>query len=292
VTSLAPAARASVPAAGQESWRGELSLTVRPRNGRSVAVQQYHRGALRVLRPMYLDPTGQVTYVIVNPGGAYLDRDRYRIDVAVEDGAELMLTTQSATKVYRTPQDRAVQQVTIRLGKDSRLEYLPDQLIAYRGSRYRQDTRIEMDSTASLMLSEVVTPGWSPTGTPFLYTELRLRTDITMGGRPVVLDNLVLAPRDGARGMNRVGFLEGHTHVGSLLVVDPRVDDAALGMARVRVATRAGHLVGGVTTLSVPGLALRVLGTSTQEVDELILAVVDELRARWFGQPAVDLRKY
>jgi urease accessory protein len=293
VTTLAPAARASFPpAAGQESWRGELALTVRPRNGRSVAVQQFHRGALRVLRPLYLDTSGQVTYVIVNPGGAYLDRDRYRIDVTVDDGAELMLTTQSATKVYRTPEDRAVQQATIRLGQNSRLEYLPDQLIAYRGSRYRQDTRIDMDSTASLMMSEVVTPGWSPTGTPFLYTELHLRTVVTMAGRPVVIDNLVLAPEDGARGMNRMGFLEGHTHVGSLLVVDPRVDDAALEMARVQVATRAEHLVAGVTTLSVPGLALRVLGTSTQELDELIVAVVDELRARWFGQSAVDLRKY
>ena len=292
MTALAPAVRASIAAAGQGSWRGELALTVRPRNGRSVAVRQFHRGALRVLRPIYLDTSGQVTYVIVNPGGAYLDRDRYRIDVTVDDGAELMLTTQSATKVYRTPEDRAVQQATIRLGQDSRLEYLPDQLIAYRGSRYRQDTRIEMHPTASLMMCEVVTPGWSPTGTPFQYTELRLRTVVTTGGRPVTIDNLVLAPEDGARGMNRVGFLEGHTHVGSLLVVDPRVDDAALEMARERVATRAGHLVAGVTTLSVPGLALRVLGASTQEVDELILAVVDELRARWFGQPAVDLRKY
>jgi urease accessory protein len=292
MTTRAPVARASVPSAGPEAWRGELALSVRPRNGRSVAVEQFHRGALRVLRPMYLDATGQVTYVMVNPGGAYLDRDRYLVDVAVEDGADLMLTTQSATKIYRTPTDRAVQQAVIRLGQDSRLEYLPDQLIAYRGSRYRQDTRIEMDSTAALMMSEVVTPGWSPTGAPFLYTELRLRTLITMGGRPVAVDNLVLAPQDGADGMNRVGLLEGHTHVGSLLVVGPGAGEAALEMAREHVSTRAGRLVGGVTALSVPGLALRVLGNSTQEVGELILAVVDELRARWFGQPAVDLRKY
>jgi urease accessory protein len=299
VTTLAPAARTSVAGArtsvaatGQDAWRGELALTVRPRNGRSVAVRQYHRGALRVLRPIYLDTTGQVTYVMVNPGGAYLDRDRYRVDVAVEDGADLVLTTQSATKVYRTPEDRAVQEATFRLAQNSRLEYLPDQLIAYRGSRYRQDTRVEMDSAASLMMSEVVTPGWSPTGTPFLYDELRLRTVVTMGCRPVAVDNLLLAPQDGAAGMNRVGCLEGHTHVGSLLVVDPRVDEAALEMARESVFTRAEHLAGGVTALSVPGFALRVLGASTQDVDELILAVVDELRARWFGQPAVDLRKY
>lgn len=291
MTTVTPAP-APDPATAHETWRGELVLTIGTRSGRSVAVEQFHRGALRVLRPMYLDATGQVTYVVVNPGGAYLDRDQYRIDVTVADGAHLLLTTQSATKVYRTPGDRAAQQSTVRLGGRSRLEYLPDPLIAYRGSRYRQDTRIEMDPTACLMMSEVVTPGWSPTGDLFLYDQLRLRTSVTMAGRPVAIDNLLLAPRDGAAGMQRTGLLEGHTHVGSLLVVDPRVDESTLQLVRGHLADRAEHLVGGVSALSVPGLALRVLGTSTQDVEELILAVVNDLRTRWFDQSAVDLRKY
>ncbi len=73
--------------------------------GRSVASRQFHEGALRVLRPHYLDESGQVCYVMVNPGGgAYLGSDLFVVDVEVEaGGADLLLTTQSATKVYRTP---------------------------------------------------------------------------------------------------------------------------------------------------------------------------------------------
>jgi urease accessory protein len=40
---------------------------------------------------------------MVNPGGAYLGADVFVIEVEVEAGADLLLTTQSATKVYRTP---------------------------------------------------------------------------------------------------------------------------------------------------------------------------------------------
>ncbi|GGC91788.1 urease accessory protein UreD [Tersicoccus solisilvae] len=299
-----PAGTAAVPGSGvapvapastgtTETYRGELELTVRrDAAGRSVAAHQYHRGALRVLRPHHLDGSGQVAYVVVNPGGAYLDRDRFRIGVEVAEGASLLLTTQSATKVYRTPGDRATQQLTARLGPGSRLEYLPDQLIAYRGSRYRQETRVAMDPTACLVLSEVVTPGWSPNGEPFLYDRLGLRTIVTMGERPVAVDNLVLAPRDGAAGMTGLGYLEGHSHVGSLLVVDPRVDDAVVDAARDRLAARAGSLTGGVSALAVPGLTMRVLGSSTEQVTGAIRSVVDDLRARWYRQDPVDLRKY
>src|SRR4029079_12754910 len=63
------------PKSGEAAGRtpapmGELALQIEHRGGRSVATHQYHRGALRVLRPHYLDDSGQVCYVIVNPGGA------------------------------------------------------------------------------------------------------------------------------------------------------------------------------------------------------------------------------
>ena len=55
------------------------------------------------MRPNYLDNTGQVCYFLINPGGGYVDGDTYRMEITVEEEAELLLTTQSATKVYRTP---------------------------------------------------------------------------------------------------------------------------------------------------------------------------------------------
>src|SRR6476661_4335908 len=207
---------------------GELELQVAVRAGKSYASHQFHQGALRVLRPHYLDESGQVCYVVVNPGGACLGADLYVIDVEVGDGADLLLTTQSATKIYRTPGSFAEQRMRLRLGEGARLELAPDQVIAYREASYRQNTHVTVRPSSSLIMAEIVTPGWSPDGASFRYEELRLRTEIYVetgaGTELLALDNLLVRPP--LNDVTGMAFMEGFSHLGSLMVVDPRVDQA------------------------------------------------------------------
>jgi urease accessory protein len=276
---------------------GELALRIEERARRSVAVHQYHRGALRVLRPHYLDETGQVCYVVVNPGGAYLGADRYVMDVEVGDGASLLLTTQSATKIYRTPGSFAEQRMRIRLGEGARLELAPDQVIAYREASYRQNTHITVRPTSSLVLAEVITPGWSPDGASFRYEELRLRNEIHVeaggaGTRLLALDNLLIRPPlDDVTG---TGFMEGCSHLGSLVVVDARVDQA-LADELHRMAAEFDAYTGvslGATMDGITALVLRSLSNSTDKLNTLLGGCSGLLRQRWYGQAPLNLRKY
>lgn len=277
--------------AAPATWAGTLSLDIDRRDGRSIAVRQFHDGALRILRPHYLDRSGQVCYVIINPGGAYLGGDKYLIEVSVADGAELLLTTQSATKIYRTPNDRAEQHMNISLGAGARLELLPDPLIAYREASYGQVTRVDMAPSASLVLAEVVTPGWSPDGGFFRYDEIRMRNEISIGGRLTVLDNLLIRPGSGSP-VDSSAFMAEYTHLGSLLVMDARVDAALVDELHALLAPKndGGQL--GVTLLDGPGLALRAVSHSTERLNEMLAAAVDLLRKRWYGQEPLNLRKY
>ncbi|MEV8132359.1 urease accessory protein UreD [Pseudarthrobacter oxydans] len=275
---------------------GRLELRVAVRGQRSVAAHQYHQGALRVLRPHYLDDSGQVCYVVVNPGGAYLGADLFVLDIEVQDGADLLLTTQSATKVYRTPGSYAEQRMAVRLGEGARLELMPDQLIAYREASYRQHTHITVRPTSSLVMAEVVTPGWSPDGAAFRYEEVRLRTSIRVEGpdgiRLLALDNLLVRPPAGD--VTGLGFMEGFSHVGSLLVVDPRVDQALADDLHAlaqdhdpRTGISLTRTASGTT-----GLVLRALSNSTGELNNLLAACTSLLRKRWHGQEPLNLRKH
>ncbi|WP_223982656.1 urease accessory protein UreD [Arthrobacter sp. NicSoilB8] len=275
---------------------GELELRITARAGKSVAAHQYHRGALRVLRPHYLDDSGQVCYVLVNPGGAYLGADLYVIDVEVADGAKLLLATQSATKIYRTPDSFAEQRMRLRLGEEARLELAPDQVIAYREASYRQNTHVTVRPTSSLIMAEIVTPGWSPDGAAFRYEELRLRTEIRVesggAGGLLALDNVLIRPSVGD--VTGMAFMEGFSHLGSLMVVDPRVDQALADELHGITAGFDAHTGVSLTAavLGTSGLVLRSLSNSTEELRRVLGAATAMLRKRWYGQDPLDLRKY
>ena len=291
----------------RSAWTGQLRLSVAAREGRSYAARQFHEGALRIMRPHYLDDSGQVTYTVINPGGAYFGADTYLMDVELAEGASLALTTQSATKVYRTPQGPASQHLSVRLGPGSVLEYIPDQLIVYRGGSYLQKTLVEMDPTASLLLAEVVTPGWSPSGESFAYDELRMRTEVRVfapqeephttvaRARRLVVDQLRIRPGE-HEDVTGMGFMEGNSHTGQLLIADRRLDAAIY--ERLTEVVDASRTHSGITragTGAVQGVrcvCIRSLARSTEDIAALHRTVADVLRREWRGQDPVFLRKY
>ncbi len=186
--------------------------------------------------------------------------------------------------------------MAVRLGEGARLELMPDQLIAYREASYRQRTSVTLRPSSSLVMTEVVTPGWSPDGAAFRYEEVRLRNDIRVetdgGSQLLALDNLLIRPPLGDVG--GLGFMDGYSHLGSLVVVDARVDqeladelhgltagfDALTGISLTRPAA------------GVAGLVLRSLSHSTDELNRLLRSCTDLLRGRWYGQGPLDLRKH
>lgn len=287
-------------------WTGELELRTATRGSRSYAHHQFHRGTLRVLRPHYLDNSGQVTYTIINPGGAYFGGDNYLIDVGVGAGSSLLLTTQSATKVYRTPQGPANQEMRIRIGEDATLEYLPDQLIVYREGSYLQHTLVEMHPSAGLALAEVITPGWSPEGTDFAFDELRMTTEIRLseddgGARLLAMDRLRIVPSEN---VSQLGFMEGYSHTGQLILAHRGIDQAVFDALAELVAdsdaysgtysgiTRAGVDLGCLDGLPSPTcVVVRTLANRTGAITALQHAVVDLLRQLIGDRESINLRK-
>jgi urease accessory protein len=88
--------------------------------------------------------------------------------------------------------------------------------------------------------------------------------------------------------------MEGFSHLGSLLVVDPRVNEALAD--ELHALGRDFEAYTGVSlTASVAGttcLVMRSLSHSTEELNRLLRACTSLLRERWYGQAPLDLRKY
>ncbi len=279
---------------------GSLVLRVAAHGGKSVVTGQRHSGALRLLRPLYLDASGQVAVTVVNPGGGILGGDRYALEASVEAGADLLLTTQSATKVYRTPEDHAESVQRFTLGAEARLESVPDSVIPYAGARFRQSTEVRMDPTASLAIAEITTPGWSPDGTAYAFDELTLTTRVRFtegasdagAGRLVLHDRLRFLPAIDAPAARLL--TQGFSHLATLVLIDPRCDAAAITALRGAVGALeppSGDTLVGATALAVPGVVVRALTRSTPAAQRILLSALDWARQHWRGQGRLDLRK-
>ncbi|PID15965.1 urease accessory protein [Sporosarcina sp. P34] len=271
-------------------WTGVLDLVMENRQGRSVAKSVYFQGAFKVMRPVYFNKNSYPCYYLLNPGGGYLDGDRYQMKVTLGERAMLTLTTQSATKVYRTPTEQVYQETVIRMKKDSYLEYLPDAIIAYKDASCYQKNSVYMEKGATLLYAEILTPGWSPEGEKFSYEMLRLKTEIYMEGQLVVFDHIKLHPA--SQDMNELGFMEGYTHLGSLIVVGEKTNDALLDRLYEVLQQEAGEFAFGLSKLAVPGFTIRILANYTQVIERIISVCHHVISEEWNQMKPSFLRKY
>lgn len=273
-----------------KQWTGYLQLDVEKKREKTIAEDIYFYGALRLMSPFYLQNDAQACYYIMNPGGGYVDGDTYRMDFKLTKQAELLLTTQSATKVYRTPNRPVVQEVNITLKEGSVLEFLPDPIIGYKNSRYKQNTVVHMEKGTSLITTEIVTSGWDPEGSLFSYDMLDLKTEVYLDGSMVLLDHTRLTP--GSQNIGSIGLLEGYTHFGTMLVIGEKATDNFLSGLYDLMETHDLKCKFGLSMLSVPGFTLRILALSTQEVEKAFNICHELIRREWFGKAPVFLRKY
>ncbi|CAM3259424.1 urease accessory protein UreD [Filibacter tadaridae] len=273
-----------------EDWTGILRLDTEVRSGKTVARNVYFQGAYKVMRPIYHDESGQVCYYILNPGGGYLDGDSYKMQITLDKQAQLTLTTQSATKIYKTPHTLAYQETVMDLKEGSYLEYIPDPIIGYRDARYKQKTNIHMEKGAALFYSDIITPGWSPSGERFSYNTLQLINEIYMDNELAVYDHVKLNPA--TKNMDGLGQMEGFSHLGSLIVIGEKTDSNLIDKVYQAIHKDSTEFKIGLSELPIPGFTLRVLANSTQTIEKIVADCQRIINEEWLNKTPSFLRKY
>ena len=184
---------------------------------------------------------------------------------------------------------------TLGINSGAALEYVPDQLILYRDADFRQRTVVNMHPQASLFLSDIITPGWSPDGGKFLYKQAHLLNEVHMDGEPVLLDNLRINHLASDFGEVQDFFMDGRTHVATAICFDPGITPELIdALSHLITAHHSpdGSLIAAVTKCDKPGFVLRALGNRTEELHALVLATANLVRSQLRGQGKIHLRKY
>lgn len=207
-------------------------------------------GALRVLRQ---DPPWKVVRAfgslvhLNNVSGGILAGDRLALHV--DAVAPLVITTTGATRLYRhrPGAEDSEQRSHFTIGEGSMLEYLPDPLIPFAGSRHSQRTRFSLERGATLVWWEVL-------ANTFAFERLRMSSAIDICGLPALREDFVLEPAK--RRLNSLVRMGNATHLSSFNVFS----EGRTGDFWSRMAEELGIFDGWGVSVAAGGVVARALG--------------------------------
>lgn len=272
---------------------GVLDLGLARVAGVTRVIRQYQQSPLYCFHALYVDAGWRdMAFVYMQQAGeGILQGDRYRLDLECAPGTAAHFTTPAATKIYRMEQSFASQIVNITAGAGAFVEYLPDPVVPFRGSRFYQRMSLTVDPAASVILAETLLPGRVARGEAHAYalhyTDLEAYTP---DGSLLFADRLKLEPH--AISPKSPGRFGAYDVLASFYVLTHRLRAGSLvDRLRDRLADLSGTMAGVSELPNGAGASLRVLGRSSSDVAAAIRTAWNEARLALAGVSAPDLRK-
>lgn len=271
-----------------------LRLEGDPSIKKTVIREQYCKVPLFIQRAMYLEETlPAMAYVyIISPSGGILQGDRYRIDITLSNKAFAHVTTQSATRIYKMERNFATQMVNVVVEEGSYFEYIPDQIIPFRNSRFYQAVELNVHDNATMIYSEMLVPGRVASGESFEYDICYIKTIArNQVGKLRFMDVIKLEPKK--EDLRVEGILGKFDVVGTVYIITREFYIKDLQQEiNVKIAGLDGALSGGASILPAKqGIIVRILGKTAGDVRNMIFEALRISRNQIIGAPFSGIRK-
>ena len=270
-----------------------LKLEENSDKNKTIITDQYSQVPLYTQKALYYDEKlpNMAHLFIMSPSGGILQGDRYRIDISLANNAVSHITTQGATRIYKMNSNYATQLININVGKNCYLEFIPDQIIPFRNSRYYQKVSLNVDPSATLIYSEIIVPGRVAMGELFSYDLCYLKTIGQNTEKKIkFIDNCMLKPKN--QNMNTLGMFGSHTVLASVYILTKNESALILNKKINSIIKNNDEVSGGATILpNNSGLLVRLMCNSSEIIKTEIYDIVRIVRKEILDAEFTDIRK-
>jgi urease accessory protein len=273
-----------VKSAPSRSWSAELTLGFSRREARTILSSRYHRGPLVIQKPLYPEGDEVCHTILIHPPAGVAGGDELEIDLRLEAGAQVLVTTPGAAKWYRSSAPWAHQRNSLAVAAGACLEWLPQETIVFNGALGGLNTVIKLADDASFLGWEIFCLGRTGSGESFDAGTWQARTAIERNGKPVWLER---AQWDGGgAALNSQAILAGQPVAGTFVAVSSRCDNLSLDRCR-----SLKPLTGMGAVSQLPQLIVgRYLGRSSEAAKNYFVQLWRILRPAILGRPGDEPR--
>jgi urease accessory protein len=273
VPGVASSAAIVEPPVSIGSVRRRAAVRVSRGPGRCRVTRAYAESPLKWLTP---GNEGDAAWLFAaSYGGGLVGGDHLALELEIDAGARAMLSTQASTKVYRSPAGASTA-LAARIGAGGLLASLPDPVVCFAASSYRQTQTFDLAGDAGLIALDWMTAGRCGSGERWAFDRYAAATSVCMDGRLVLHDAVRLDAADGdlAARLGRFDVLALLVIAGAPLVAAAgRVVAGVTGgpvERRPPVLASAAPMPGGA-----PGCVVRFAGSTLEEVRRAVRAALD-----------------
>lgn len=266
---------------------GHLHLCFGVREGRTILCEQSFRAPMHISKP-YWDGN-QLVVNVVNPTAGFFPGDELKIEVEVRPEARAVVTSPSASRIFRGRDDLSAvvmrQRFLIRSG--AHVEIFPEMLIPHAGARFAQETALDVEEGAELLCIESMAPGRVAMGEAFAFHSLRWTTRLTLDGRLLAMERYRLGPDDHSLHSLNAHFPVSYHATG--YVVSPSLPKGAEFLKAVATLNTESVLA-GASAVGEGAVTFRILAAEAISLRKAI-SNLRRLAYEVFGMPCSDLRK-
>jgi len=280
---------------GKSGKNGKLKivLDVESISGRTIIKEKESVFPLSVQKEMYYDQfQPKMTHIyIVSSSGGILQGDKYMIDIILEKNTLAHITTQGATRVYGMNASNAIQVVNVSLDDGAYLEFIPDQIIPYKNSRFYQKINFKVHDNATMIYSEIISPGRSGMGEIFDYEICYLRS-IGKNHKDELrfTDYTKIEPKK--MKLQDFGVLGQKQIMATMYILAKTNDIEKISQTLEKVIKNSSEVEFGWSTMTKEnGILLRILGNTTRDVIRLVYDITKIIRKIILNSDFHEIRK-
>jgi urease accessory protein len=269
---------------GRTNWNVALALGFQKVGDGTVLASRRHEGPLVVQKALYPEGRAVCHVAIIHAPGGIAGGDRLALDITLDDGAHVLLTTPAATRWYKAAGREARQTSEITVADGAVAEWLPQETIVFNQAEARIATEVTLGAGAVYAGWEITCLGRRASGEIFESGHLRQQLDIKRGDRLIWTERLSF--RAGDRLLHSPIGLAGRHVSGTMVVAAGPLPADLLETCRERTPIDGE---GAITALPDVTIA-RYLGGSAEHAKTYFESLRAILRPWYAGRPALRPR--
>jgi len=190
---LDPSQAITVPPRAARNGYGLIELA--QIQNQTQVIRSLARQPLKLLSPKTTSPAASVYATTL--GGGLVAGDQIHLDLIANENTTTFLTTQSATKVYRSTNNQITRQsLHATLKQNAMLINWPDSVICFEKSNYEQHQIFNLHPAANLVIVDWQTSGRRARGERWAFSRYQSRNEIFIDKHQILNDATLLDQED------------------------------------------------------------------------------------------------